>query len=103
MAKKNTDLQTWFEAAFRAVIVVTISLVAHTYNQLNGTMSELGATLRAIELRVASIEVDRSNVKERYASVLTDIQELKLQISQLTIRTQTLADFIAKTTISRIK
>lgn len=96
MAKKASSLEEWVNSGLKGLAVVTCALVAYSYRQLDGTMRELTSVTRAIELRVNSIEADRNAKLDQFKTIVTDVQELKVQMSQVTIRIQTLADFVAR-------
>lgn len=95
--KRNTSaLEDWVNSGLKGLAVVTCGLVAYSYQELNGTMRELTSVTRAIELRVTAMEADRNAKLEQYKTTLSDVQDLKVQMSQVAIRIQTLADFVAR-------
>lgn len=64
---------------------------------MNETMKELNVALKALDQRVTIIETDRSAVKEQYKGFMQDVQSMKMDMTQLKERVQTIADFLAKT------
>lgn len=103
MAKRNVDVQNWVDSGFKGAAVCICGLIVYSYQELNTTMKELTSVSRAIELRVTSIEADRTAKGEQYKMFVqemqglkTDFQGLKVDFSQLAVRFQTMADFVAK-------
>lgn len=98
MRKGKTDpVQKWIEAGFRGLMVCVCGLIVFSYQELNTTMKELTTVTRAIELRVTTIEAERAMNKDGYKLLQQDVQNAKVDLSQLTVRVQTLADFVANT------
>jgi hypothetical protein len=109
MGKKPT-FDTWFGDAFKGLVFVVFALFSFFVHQLNGNISALTDQLKTMEAhqvktdeRVLQIEVSRQVNMEEYKKVvgdvqksMQDIQDIKNNVGQMTIRIQTLADFVAK-------
>lgn len=105
MTKRKLDpqIQEWAGAAFKGLIVCIFGMFTFFVNQLNGSLTSLTAQLKNMEghqietdKRVAAIEVSREINLEAYKKVVSDVQDMKTQMVQNTMRLQTIADFVAK-------
>jgi hypothetical protein len=101
----NTDEQfkEWLTAGFKGLVVCIFSMFTFFVSQLNTSIGSLTAQLRAMEdhqiqtdKRVAAIEVSREINMEAYKKVVGDVQEMKVQMVQNTMRLQTVAEFVSK-------
>lgn len=94
--EKPSLLKELFPDGIRGLFIVLVSLLTFFFQQLNGTMRELTAAIRTIELRVTQIEADRSAKSEQYRNVVQDVQEMKTQMAQISVLTKTMTEFMAK-------
>lgn len=108
MSRSNNKVQGMISDALKGLIVIGCGFIANSYHELNATMKDLTSVTRAIELRVNTIESDRSAKTEQYKSFVTemqnmktDYQALKVDFSQIQTRLQTMSDFIVKNFNSR--
>lgn len=103
MKAKKDDLTDWLAIAFKSMIFVLFTVFTFFVNQLNGSIASLTAQLKVMEFhqietdkRVLAIEVSREGAVRQYEKLISDVSELKTSVTQLTMRTQTIADFIVK-------
>lgn len=104
--KKNDSFQEWLGTVLKSLTVCLVSLGVYVFNtnfsSLNGNLKELTQQLKTMEQhqvetdkRVAAIEVSREINMAGYQKVLQDITEMKQGVVNLTLRIQTIADFVA--------
>lgn len=111
---QGNAIQEWVSAGFKSLIVCVISMGVFVFNSnskntesafviLNQTLKELNLQLKTMEShqvetdkRVQAIEVARELNQTSYQKLITDVGDLKMQVTQLTMRIQTMSDFIVK-------
>lgn len=99
MPKKREDLQEWLSAGFKALIVSVVSMGVFVFNNLNknvetsfGALNDniknLTSQLKAMEdhqvetdKRVSAIEVAREINTAGYQKLLSDVQEMKINLA----------------------
>lgn len=100
---RDGEFQEWAGAAFKGLVVCIFSMFTFFVSQLNSSLALLTSQLRTMEAHqvetdkhVAAIEISREINMESYKKVVSDVQDMKTQIVQNTMRLQTVADFVAK-------
>lgn len=115
MPKKSSDpqVQEWLSAGFKGLVITVFTIATAAVNQLSNNISSLTSQLKTMEAhqidtdkRVAAIEVSREINLEAYKKVVSDvsksvldIQEVKNQLNVVSLRVQTIADFVARKTL----
>lgn len=89
---RNDTFFEWFGEGFKGVITIAVSLMAFFAQQMSTTMKELTVAIRAIEIRVTSIEVARDSSLASYQKMGQDVQEMKNQITQVMIMLKSLEE-----------
>lgn len=99
----DAKFQEWIWNVFKALSFLVFSMFTFYVAQLNSSITSLTAQLRVMEnhqvdtdKRVLAIEVSRDINMESYKKVVSDVQDMKTQMVQNTMRLQTIADFVAK-------
>lgn len=91
------------EWVLRGFGFVLLAFATFFLNQLNRSIDSLTGELKAIEThsietdkRLLAIEVSRQVTSPSYEKVVADVQEMKMQVAQMNVRSQTISDFISK-------
>lgn len=106
MARKN-EIQEWLGTGFKAVLGALLVIATYVFNNSSSNLTKsielLTAQLRAMEMhqidtdkRVAAIEVSREINLSSFQKIQTDVQDTKTNVLQLTMRLQTISDFISR-------
>lgn len=102
MAKTKEATQEWIDNGIKSLAFCVFAMFTFFVNQLNGNISKLTEQLRLLEVhqvdsdkRIAEIEISRKVSLVGYEKIVQDVQDLKLQMTQLVARTQTIADFVS--------
>lgn len=113
-AKATKETMAEIASNNQKALVESTSAMKQSLSELSSATKDLTSVVKAIELRVNAIEVDRSNAKDTFRVVVSDVSELKTNVAQLNAkwditiaqinsRLQTLADFVAKIGVARAK
>lgn len=101
--KQKDTLQEWISNSIKYLAVCVISMGVYVFNNLNDTLKQMNVQLRVMEAhqietdkRVAAIEVSREINMSSYQKLISDVSDMKQSMVQLTVRVQTIADFMAK-------
>lgn len=103
---KKPEITNFLEMAgtvFKGLVLVIFSMFTFFVNQLNNNIASLTMQLKETELhqvesdkRIAAIEIARDTTMKGYDRLLSDFAEMKIQMTQNTMRLQTVADFVSK-------
>lgn len=110
MGKKAIQMHEWFGDALRGLVICIVSLCTYFVSQLGRNIEGLTTQLKVMEVhqveadkRIQAIEVNRDSKVKDLDKMATDVQEMKLQISQMSMRVQIIADVMSKVITERIK
>lgn len=101
--KQKDAVQEWISNGIKYLAVCVISMGVYVFNNLNKTLEQMNVQLRVMEAhqietdkRVAAIEVSREINMASYQKMVADVSEMKQSMIQITMRVQTIAEFVAK-------
>lgn len=93
--KPSAALQDWIDTVLKSVTIALISLGCFVFNNLNNGLKDMAAHQVDSDKRILAIEVSRDTRMASYDRLLQDVSEMKQTMVQLTMRIQTIADFMA--------
>jgi hypothetical protein len=100
---EGAALNEWISTGFKYLVVCIVSMGLFVFNNFSKSVDGLTVQLRAMEQhqvdtdrRVAAIEVSREVNMSSYSKLVQDVQEMKASLMQVTMRLQSISEFVAK-------
>lgn len=100
---KEAVPQSWLDTAIKSLAFCVFTMFTFFVNQLNSNIKDLTTQLRSLELhqveedkRISVIEVSREINMAGYQKLIADVADMKLQLTQMMARQQTISDFVSK-------